>query len=205
MSLLPPNASVLEHGLELATERASAVTVNFAPLWDPETCPLNLLPYLAWALSIDGWNPEWPEAVRRASVAQSIALHRRKGTVSSVRDVVTVFGAQIAIKEWWQLDPPGTPHTFDIVLNLPGEAAAYPADYVADIIDEIGRTKPVRSHFTFSLAIAGQATLSAAAGARTSIFRRIAAGIAPLELVASLATVAGVRPASLRRLAMIAP
>ncbi|RZA27324.1 MAG: phage tail protein I, partial [Proteobacteria bacterium] len=43
---------------------------------------------------------------------QMNAIQRRKGTASSVRDVVRSFGGSLALREWWQMAPRGDPHTF---------------------------------------------------------------------------------------------
>ena len=97
MSLLPPNASAFEQAMELATARIGDVPVPFAPLWDPETCPVDLLPYLAFALSIDSWSPDWPEALKRARVRTAIDIQRHKGTVQSVRDIIALFGGNAVL------------------------------------------------------------------------------------------------------------
>lgn len=179
MTLLPPNASPLERALEHAVARISDVPTPLRDLWNPDTCPAELLPYLAYALSIDSWSSNWPEAVKRRRVRQALAIQRRKGTAMSVRDVVESFGGVVAIREWWQMQPPGDPHTFSLVLNITGENGV-PADaaFVDAVVAEVYRTKPVRSHFTFSQAL------------------NATAGIAP---------VAAIRPAIATRLTMIAP
>ncbi|MDR6144954.1 phage tail P2-like protein [Sphingomonas sp. SORGH_AS870] len=175
MTLLPPNASPLERALDHAVARISDVPTPFRDLWNPATCPVELLPYLAYALSIDSWSSDWPEAVKRRRITQAIAIQRRKGTASSVRDVVTAFGGVIAIREWWQMQPPGDPHTFSLVLNITDQAGA-PVDaaFVEAIIAEVYRTKPVRSHFTFSQALNATAGLAPVAAVRPTLFTRLA-------------------------------
>lgn len=176
MSLLPPNAAQLERGLEQATARAGNVTVDFTPLWNPQTCPIELLPYLAFALSIDSWDPAWPEATKRALVSTAIDIQRHKGTAKSIRDIIRTFGGQIALREWWQMAPPGTPHTFSVVLSLTGAAGEAPsAGFIDQIIEEIRRTKPVRSHFTFSQAIVVTGGIRPVGAARPALFYRLGA------------------------------
>ncbi|EPM9779310.1 phage tail protein I, partial [Escherichia coli] len=48
-SLLPPSASDFMRCVERGTTRLSALPVSLNQLWDPDTCPVALLPYLAWA------------------------------------------------------------------------------------------------------------------------------------------------------------
>ena len=175
-TLLPPNATKLERALESATARASDVPVPLRALWDPTRCPIELLPYLAWALSIDTWSADWPEAVKRARVRRAMAIQRRKGTVRSIRDVIASFGGAVAIREWWQLDPPGEPHTFSLVVNLTGADTGGISDagYADAVIEEIQRTKPVRSHFTFTQALDAKGGLVAVGAARPAALTRLA-------------------------------
>jgi len=174
VSLLPPNATPLERALEAATARLSDVPVPLRALVDPDRCPAPLLPYLAWALSIDTWDPDWPDGVKRARVRSAIAIQRRKGTAASVRAVVASFGGAMALREWWQMSPAGQPHTFSVVLSLDGivttEATAAYADAV---IAEIARTKPARSAFTFSQAITAEGSLGPVGAVRAATFARI--------------------------------
>ncbi len=149
--LLPPNASPLSHAATLATLRFADLDVPLRDLWNPATCPEALLPWLAWAVSIDNWSPDWPVAVRRDLIRGAIDIQRHKGTAKSVRDVVRSFGGAVGIREWWEKTPAGEPYTFDLVLTVStpnGEAAS--AEFVEAIIREVDRTKPVRAHFSFT-------------------------------------------------------
>jgi len=171
--LLPPNATELERALEATTARLADIPVPLRQLWNPDTCPADLLPWLAWALSIDSWSSDWPVAVKRERVRQAIAIQRRKGTAESVRRVVESFGGSVAIREWWQKDPAGDPYTFDLVLTLGGAATPANAAFVDAVIAEVSRTKPARSHFTFTQGFAGSAHLGAAAAARPVTYARL--------------------------------
>ena len=152
-SLLPPSSTPLERALELLAQmRANAIDVPLRALWRAETCPADLLPWLAWGLSLDEWDAAWPEAVRRARIAAAIVLQRRKGTPQCVKDAIASFGWAASLVEWWQTTPPGTPHTFNVLLTLGGGFGAPSADFIDQVISEITRTKPARSHFTFTLA-----------------------------------------------------
>ena len=174
MTLLPPNATPLEHGLEHGVARLSVVPVPLRQLWDPATCPLELLPYLAWALSIDGWSTDWPEAVKRSRVASALAIQRSKGTASSVRSVVASFGGSVALKEWWQTSPRGAPHTFELVLDVDGIVSSErSAAFVDAVIAEVWRAKPVRSTFTFTQALTAIGSIGPIAAARPVTYARL--------------------------------
>ena len=114
--------------------------------------------------------------MKRARIATAIEIQRRKGTAKSVRDVVAAFGGYVAIREWWQTDPPGEPHTFSLVLNLgtlTGELTS--AAYVDAIIAEVVRTKPARSHFTFTQAVEAAGRVGVTGFARPMIYARVQA------------------------------
>lgn len=91
-SLLPPNASSGALACEQALARATGMPVVIDQLWDPLTYPIEVLPTLAWALSIQEWDTDWPESIQRATVAASIAVHQKRGTISAVRDVLAAAG-----------------------------------------------------------------------------------------------------------------
>jgi len=177
-SLLPPNATQIERVLEQVQARASLQAVPLRELWNPDTCPAHLLPWLAWTLSLDSWQPYWPEAIKRERIRMAIEIQRRKGTSKSVRDVVRSFGSSLAIREWWQLEPKGPPHTFELVLTL-GAGVPNTVEYQQDVIAEVERTKPVRSHFTLTIGLAATGGLGLGGAARPVIYRRIQCNEAP--------------------------
>lgn len=176
-SILPPNRTSLEQAMDLLTAaRLQGVDTPLRDLWSPTACPADLLPWLAWALSIDEWDPAWPETTRRARIAQAIAVQRRKGTIDSVRRVIGVFGGNVALREWWQAAPPGIPHTFSVILSLPADGGGAPAASLVDaVISEITATKPLRSHFTFTLAQRAQGGIGLRAVTRPVVYARVAA------------------------------
>lgn len=87
----------------------SDLQVPLRDLWNPATCPVSFLPYLAWAFSVDRWDEGWTESVKRQVVKDAFYIHQHKGTTSAVRRVVEPFGFLIRIIEWWQTgEAPGT-------------------------------------------------------------------------------------------------
>lgn len=150
-SILPPNSTELERALEaLIGARIDDIRVPLRDLWSAQNCRENLLPWLAWGLSIDQWDANWPLNIRRARVASAIAIQRIKGTAKSVLDVVASFGGQVVVREWWQETPRAVPHTFKLTVALGGQGDTVPsADFIDAVIAEVARTKPARSHFTF--------------------------------------------------------
>lgn len=91
-TLLPPNASPQEVATDLATLRIAEVPVPLDRLANPLTCPAALLPWLAWAASVDEWDPDWPEDRRRQTIGLAYYVHRHKGTLASVRAALVAAG-----------------------------------------------------------------------------------------------------------------
>lgn len=175
-SLVPPNATHLERVAESVIARAWSIDSVVAMLWNPHTCPENLLPWLAWTMSVDTWRNSWPLPVRRARVANALLVQRRKGTARSIADVVDSFGGKVQITEWWQTTPRGAPHTFALTLTLGGQSGeTATAQYVDDVIAEVNFTKPVRSHFTFTQGVNLAGRIGIVAAARAAMLVRLQA------------------------------
>lgn len=173
-NLLPPNATELERRLAEVNGAIGDLPVSLRTLIDPDKIPLHLLPWLAWHLGIDTWKDYWPEQIKRARVKAAIPIARKKGTAAAVREVVASFGGNIALREWWQMEPPGQPGTFDLVMTI-SERDDIPstADFVADIVAEIDRTKPVRAHYTFTQGFNRSGGIGVTAAIRPALYTRL--------------------------------
>lgn len=174
--LLPPNATPLEK----AVIHAILKQLNKLPdnvkrsLWNARTCPVELLPWLAWTFGLETWDNTWPESVKRNRIARAIAIARTRGTLASIEEVLTSYGANFIIREWWEYDPPKTPHTFELTLNLSGEdGQAASAGFIESVIDDINRTKPVRSHYTVTQGLTAGGSMGAVTAARCVVSRRL--------------------------------
>jgi phage tail P2-like protein len=177
---LLPNPTPLMRALEQAIGRLEAIPVPIASAWNPDTCPVELLPYLAWSLSIDVWSPDWPEAVKRERIRRAMIIQQSKGTRSSIEEVVAAFGGSVAIREWWEMVPPGRPHTFDMILGLTGAGGYVPSAALVDqVITDITRTKPVRSHFTFTLSLSAVGSIGKVGAIRPVSYARLRLDAAP--------------------------
>nr|WP_300309225.1 phage tail protein I [Halomonas sp.] len=171
-SLLPPNATRYERALTEETARVSQVPTPLRDLWNPDTCPTELLPWLAWTLGVSAWKPYWSDAVKREQIRQAVEVHRHRGTVQAVRRVVTSFGAALSLREWWESSPVGAPHSFAITLNV-NDSSNRSADLQQDIIDEITRVKPARSYFTLTLGINANGVMGLQGVSRFAVYRRL--------------------------------
>lgn len=116
-SLLPPNSTQLEKDLvTLADNRFRRYPNQLDALWNADTIPAALLPFLAWAMSLDIWDDSWGESTQRQVIKESIQWHRRKGTVWSIREVLRWFGHDnVTIEE-------GSANLYDGLVNYDGTA-----------------------------------------------------------------------------------
>ncbi|HQS69240.1 MAG: phage tail protein I [Novosphingobium sp. 28-62-57] len=173
-SLLPPNATSAERALELAM-RAGIDLSAVGTLWNPATCPADVLPFLAWGLAISHWDPNWNEAQKRAAIAEAIPFHQIKGTRAAVEEILARFHPLLSLVEWWQANPRREPHTFEV--RAPAGPGGIDASFLTTqtaeaIIRDVAAAKPLRSHFDFVFALEAQATLWIAGGVMAGTVHR---------------------------------
>ncbi len=80
--LLPTGSSPLEVAAAKACAEIEKTPVSIRELWNPDTCPANLLPWLAWSFSVDRWDDKWPEATKRAVIRDAYFIHCHNRTCS---------------------------------------------------------------------------------------------------------------------------
>lgn len=150
--LLPPNATTSERALAETVARVSDVPVPVSDLWNPQTCPAALLPWLAWTLHVDTWDASWSDPVKRDMIAASIAVHRRKGTPWAMRQAMTAAGAPgVSIEEWFEYG--GAPHYFRVRVASDTEPIS-PA-LAARLMSDADQYKNVRSWGSLRMAQTG--------------------------------------------------
>jgi phage tail P2-like protein len=157
---LIPNATPFERELEShAAQKYCRVNADIIrDLHDPMKCPLEFLPWLAYALSVDLWNDRWPEAIKRAVCANALEMHRHKGTHGGVMDALAALGVRPEIVYWHEMQPPGEPGTMDVTLWIntilnPAADMIIGAEAVRDILEQLNRSKRASIHYTFRLAV----------------------------------------------------
>jgi phage tail P2-like protein len=164
-SLLPFNASALEKTIEQSIGRAATIPVPINTLWDAYTCPSALLPWLAWAMSVGDWDSTWGENTKRDLIANSVQIHREKGTLAAIERVLSVLGIVADIDEWFNSD--GPPHTFNVTawvnsnVNEDDPTVLSQSLYVA-LRKSLNNVKPVRSHYDFRVGVAFDSQLALA-------------------------------------------
>lgn len=145
-SLLPDSLGDLERDLEAAIARMEDIEIPISTLWDPWNCPIDLLPWLAWAVSVDDWRTEWSENTKRRVVANSLDMHRIKGTRPAVELSVESLGLEYELVEWFQEDPKAPAGTFS--LRVFSSDQAFPLERISEIEGIVSNAKNARSHLS---------------------------------------------------------
>lgn len=128
MTLLPPNATAQERGLELASRFAPSVDAGVqALLTFKENPPPQVLMWLVWEYGLEELLPFLPDPA--AAIAQGLLWERIKGTPESVRLALSWLnlGENTAIEEedpttthWheYMVDPGGVPNGYGVLQNI---------------------------------------------------------------------------------------
>lgn len=108
LDLLPDSATHFERELAALSAELDAIDpIVIETLWDAWRCPAALLPWLAWALSVDVWEDGWPETLKRQTIADSPDYHRIKGTVQAVMAALALAQRPVELTEWGDQVPTG--------------------------------------------------------------------------------------------------
>jgi phage tail P2-like protein len=145
-SLLPPNATTFERALEQAGAGIADLPTPIRSMWNPDTCPVALLPWLAWGFGVDRWDTDWTESQKREAIKNALFVQKHKGTIGAVKRALGALGYDITVQEWFNQIPAGDPFTFDVLIdsNQTGYDAA-----ALDLIRQLIETyKNLRSHLT---------------------------------------------------------
>lgn len=142
-SLLPINASQLLKDLESSSLKATSLEALNRYVTNPDLAPDNILPWLAWAVSVDDWSDNWSLAVKKNVIKASINVHKKKGTIGALRSALEAFNYEnITVEEWF--DYSGDPHFFRVFFDVtePG----FDVGILPQVQKVIDNTKNVRSH-----------------------------------------------------------
>ncbi len=114
------------------------------------------LDHMARQMDVDVWRDNWDADKKRSVLLASYDVKRHAGTVGAVRTVLRALGATVLLKEWWELSPQGTPHTFTLtaIASTSSGNSTLTDEEQEDLVRAIDRAKPVRSHYELTIATA---------------------------------------------------
>jgi len=165
-SILPASASAIERALEQVwAQRLHLIERDIANLWHPELCRADLLPYLAWALSVDEWVDSWAEPVKRQVIKDSIRIHKHKGTLGAVEQALNSVNVQTTITEWHQ-DNRLENGTF--VVDALVTEQGIDLSLLSQLNNQVRRTKRYSQHHTIRPILSSQIDQSMALGTLTA-------------------------------------
>jgi len=121
LSVLPPNRSLLEAGLDLALAKLlERIEPPFPELMDPRRTPADFLPYLAADRGVSEWDPAAPESEKRETVASAWAIKRLAGTRKALALAVESLGLLPEVIAWHAETPDGSPYGIRVVARALG-------------------------------------------------------------------------------------
>ncbi|MCC4290436.1 phage tail protein I [Vreelandella aquamarina] len=91
-SLLPPNTTPLERRVEQSDALIERADAPLDTVWNAQTQPAHMLPWLAWAVGVDDWDSQWEEQQKRDAIDEAIPIRRKRGTVWAVKRALEVLG-----------------------------------------------------------------------------------------------------------------
>ena len=122
------------------------------------------LDHLAYSFDLTTWRDSWPLNQKRQVAKTVVAQKCRMGTLSAIKKVLASLGSAVSITEWWEKNPRGEPHTFEVVASISSLSGGLSAESQEDFFRLLDEAKPVRSHYTFTVvqSLLGQIHISAA-------------------------------------------
>lgn len=148
-SLLPPNALTSELAQEEAYAQLLAkIGIPVRDVKNADTCPVELLPWLAWEYSVDTWNTDWTEQEKRNAIKRAEYIHRHRGTRAAVEMSLSDSPFNPKIVEWFEQTPMGKPYTF--LVNLEQDDRPVAQTDIQDLKNAVLRAKNLRSWFSAS-------------------------------------------------------
>lgn len=142
--LLPANSSPQEFALEQTTARIADVPVRVREVWNAAICPEDILPWLAWAYSVDEWDANWTTVQKRGAILAAVEVQRHKGTIGAVREALGALGFGAQVQEWFNQLPEGEPYTY--ILLLESNQVGIDQEALQKILQVVDRNKNLRSH-----------------------------------------------------------
>lgn len=128
-TVTPPNRSLLEAALDLATgEVIERIVPPFPALMDPMATPVDFLPYLAADRGVTDWDPAAPVSERRLTTALAWGIKRQAGTRTALLQAVESMELGAKSISWYEQRPRGEPYSFvlEATVNRPWILSDFP-------------------------------------------------------------------------------
>ncbi len=155
VSKLPPSASKMERVMEqVFWEELALIERDIRNFYDPYQCRVDLLPYLAWEMSVDYWDENWSEQTKRDVIAASNPIHTTKGTRYALdKSIESIRDDGLSVTEWFDDEVNLAPGFFRV--NLEARNSDIDESTVPQIYTAVNNAKNTRSHLE-SISITSQ-------------------------------------------------
>ncbi|MBY8161397.1 phage tail protein I [Vibrio fluvialis] len=155
VSKLPPSASKMERVMEqVFWEELALIERDIRNFYDPYQCRVDLLPYLAWEMSVDYWDENWIEQTKRDVIAASNPIHTTKGTRYALdKSIESIRDDGLSVTEWFDDEANLAPGFFRV--NLEARNSDIDENTVPQIYTAVNNAKNTRSHLE-SISITSQ-------------------------------------------------
>ncbi len=110
----------------------------------PENLNENVLPYIAeqrHILGNEGWNSALTKEEKCGVIHKSFSLHRKKGTLGAINDILKIYNASIEYINWTEYN--GIPHHYKIVLSIENEN--FDTTKIKEMLSKIKEYKQLRA------------------------------------------------------------
>jgi len=146
VSKLPPSASKMERVMEqVFWEEIVLIERDIQNFYDPYACRADLLPYLAWEMSVDYWDENWSEQTKRDVIAASNPIHTKKGTRYALdKSIESIRDDGLSVTEWFEDTDNLAPGYFRV--NLEARNSDIDENTVPQIYKAVKNAKNTRSH-----------------------------------------------------------
>lgn len=169
-NLLPPNSTALEQALAGLGDLIGAITIPVPDLQRPASCPIDVLPFLAWGLAVDRWDATWSEDRQRQAVANAIPDHKRRGSRAAMdlllADYNATYGTALTLD---------VPQAYQFTVTLPvndAAATSLTSTFATSLLADIERTKGARDTFQLRQTATAAASLPITVVARAMTMDR---------------------------------
>lgn len=143
-TLLPPNATDGERALEEVMSHVGDEPIDIRTVKNADTCPLKLLPWLAWENVVTYWDENWTEQQQRSVIRNAPVVNKTRGTPGAVKQALVAVDRTVDIIEWFNDTPPAEAYTFRAVVYGSGITD----DELQKIVSQITDAKNARSFLT---------------------------------------------------------
>lgn len=112
---LPENANELEQSVAKLALAILDIPVDFKPLLNPLTCPIEHLPYLANLVGLPIWDEGWSVEKQREIIHKWPEILKNAGDKWAIIEALKLIGITTDFKWWHEQTPEAESFTFKII------------------------------------------------------------------------------------------